>query len=129
METTLKFLPAGGRSRRNRKWPDEVKARVVAETLRPGVTVNEVADRHGVPANRVSSWRTLARKGRLVLPTPEDPIEFASLMVDAAEVAPHATVGVATGPEIVVGAMVIRLEVGATAERIASVVRTLAVCP
>jgi len=60
---------------------------------------------------------------------PEDPIEFASLMVGAAEVAPHATVGVATGPEIVVGAMVIRLEVGATAERIASVVRALAVCP
>lgn len=54
METTLEFLPAGGRSRRNRKWPDDVKARVVAETLRPGVTVNEVADRHGVPANHVS---------------------------------------------------------------------------
>lgn len=106
MEITLEFLPAGGRSRRNRKWPDEVKARVVAETLRPGVTVNEVADRHGVPANHVSSWRTLARKRRLVLPAPEDPIEFASLMVGAAEVAPHATVeesdsrefGVTLGP-------------------------------
>lgn len=50
-------------------------------------------------------------------------------MVRAAEVAPHATVGFVTGSEIVVGAMVIRLEVGATAERIASVVRALAVCP
>ncbi|MFT4015161.1 MAG: transposase, partial [Paracoccus sp. (in: a-proteobacteria)] len=52
-------------SRRNRKWPDEVKARVAAETLEPGATVNEVARRHSLPANHVSSWRTLARKGRL----------------------------------------------------------------
>ena len=80
METGLEFLPVGGRSRRNRKWPDEVKARIVAETLKPGVTVNDVARRHGVPANHVSSWRTLARTGRLVLPAPEDPVEFAALM-------------------------------------------------
>ena len=43
METTLEVLPVGGRGRRNRKWPDEVKARVVAETLEPGASVNEVA--------------------------------------------------------------------------------------
>ena len=67
MEAGIEVLPVGGRSRRNRKWPDEVKARIVAETLKPGVTVNDVARRHGVPANHVSSWRTLARTGRLVL--------------------------------------------------------------
>jgi transposase len=91
MEAGIEFLPVGGRSRRNRKWPDEVKARIVAETLKPGVTVNDVARRHGVPANHVSSWRTLARTGRLVLPAPEDPVEFAALMVgplaDAADAA------------------------------------------
>ncbi|MFE3838533.1 transposase [Rhodobacteraceae bacterium PA1-206B] len=54
--------------------------RVVAETLKPGASVNEVARRHGLPANHVSSRRTLARKGRLVLPAPEDPVEFATLM-------------------------------------------------
>lgn len=64
METTLEVLPVGGRGRRNRKWPDEVKAWIVAETLWPGITVNAVARRYGDPANYVSAWRTLARKGR-----------------------------------------------------------------
>ena len=125
MEATLEVLPVGGRGRRNRKWPDEVKARVVAETLLPGATVNEVARRHGLPANHVSSWRTLARKGRLVLPAPEDPVEFASLMVGPVGEAPNGDTDTAVRPEIVAGAVVIRLEAGATAERIASVVRAL----
>jgi transposase len=126
METTLEVLPVGDRSRRNRKWPDEVKARIVAETLTPGVTVNAVARRHGVPANHVSAWRTLARKGRLVLPAPEDPVEFASLMIGPVSDGARCAVGAADRPEIISGAMVIRLETGASAERIASVVRALA---
>lgn len=124
MEAGIEFLPVGGRSRRNRKWPDEVKARIVAETLKPGVTVNYVARRHGIPANHVSSWRTLARTGRLVLPAPEDPVEFAALMVGSVEDAPRG--GALNRPEIVTGPVVIRLEVGASAERIASVVCALA---
>jgi transposase len=129
METTLEVLPVGGRVRRNRKWPDEVKARIVAETLTPGITVNAVARRHGVPANHVSAWRTLARKGRLVLPAPEDPVAFASLMIGPVGDGPPCALGTVDRPEIVADAVVIRLEAGASAERIASVVRALAVSP
>lgn len=88
METTLEVLLFGGSGRQNRSCPDEVKARIVAETLVPGATVNGVARRHGLPANRISSWRTLARKVRLVLPAPEDPVEFAALMLGPADDAP-----------------------------------------
>ncbi|MEN5279331.1 transposase [Brucella sp. TWI432] len=66
MDTTLEVLRVGSRSRRNRKWPNEVKARIVAETLLPGATVSSAARRHGLLANHVSTWRTLARKGQLV---------------------------------------------------------------
>lgn len=122
MESTWEVLPVGGRGRRNRKWSDDLKGRIVAETLKPAATVAEVARRHGVPANHVSSWRLLAKKGRLVLPAPEDPVEFAALMVGPSEVAAR-TMAV---PKIVPGSVVIRLEPGASIERIVAVARALA---
>ena len=126
MDAPLELLTSSGRRRRNRQWPDDMKARIVAETLRPGATVSEVAQRHGLKANHVSSWRTLARNGRLVLPAPEDPVEFATLMV--APVVEDATVVepvMSTRPEVMVGSVIIRLEPDASASRIASVVRAL----
>lgn len=122
----MEVLAVGGRSCRNRKWPDEVKARIVAEALTPGITVNAVALRHDVPANHVSAWRTMAQKGRLVFPAPEDSVEFASLLIGQVGDGVSYAVGAAERPEIVAGEVVIRLETGASAERIASVLRALA---
>jgi len=100
-----------------------VKGRIVAETLRPGRTVNEVAREHGLKANHVSAWRTLARKGRLVLPVPEDAVEFAAMVLAPPE--GEAPVLATAGPQIMVGVVTIRLEPGASAERIAAIVRAL----
>lgn len=124
MDAPMELLTNGGRRRRNRQWPDEVKARIVAETLRSGATVSEVAERHGLKANHVSSWRTLARNGKLVLPAPEDAVEFATLMVSPVDEA-MAAAAASAGPEVVVGSVIIRLEPGASASRIASVVHAL----
>ena len=113
--------------RRNRKWPDEVKAEVVAETLHPGATVNAVAARHGVAANQVSTWRRMAREGKLVLPAPDDVVEFVSLMVaPPTQAERHSADADAGRVEIAVGAVTVRLEPDATPDRIAAVVRALA---
>jgi transposase len=128
MSAPMEILTIGsGDGRSRRRWPDETKARIVAETLRPGATVDEVARRHGLSSNHLSSWRTLARKGKLVLPAPRDEVEFAAMVVAPPDggLPPPET----TGPEIMVGAVAVRLEPGASAERIASVVRALAAGP
>ena len=93
--------------------------------MRPGTTVNEVAQRYGLRANSLSTWRTMARQGKLILPAPEDAVEFAAMVVEPPSPEPL-TVKTATRAEIIVGPVTIRLEEGASAARIAAIARALA---
>jgi transposase len=54
--------------RGNRRWPDDVKAQIVAESFQPDARVVDVARRHGIVPHQLSDWRRMAREGKLVLP-------------------------------------------------------------
>ncbi len=123
METTIEVFTDGRYAGSPRRWPDDVKARIVAESLRPGVTVNEVAGRYGLKPNHLSAWRTLARRGKLVLPAPEDDVEFAAMIVAAPD--ESEAVVETERPEILIGRMTIHLEAGVSAKRIAAVAHAL----
>ncbi len=57
-------------SQERRRWPDEMKARIVMESFTPGTVVTQLAQRHGCRAQQIHDWRRLARMGKLVLPAP-----------------------------------------------------------
>ena len=98
-----------------RRWSDEAKGRMVAETLVPGVTVNEVARRHGLKANHLSSWRTLARKGKLVVPEVAG-AEFAAPVASPLAVAATATM---TSIDLIIGSVTVRLDAATPTARVA----------
>ena len=64
-----------------RRWPDDVKARIVVESLLPGARVCDVAQKYGLIARHLSQWRGLARQGKLILPEDSTSI-FVPLIVE-----------------------------------------------
>ena len=133
MATTVEFLRDYGveiRANGQKRWPDEVKARIVAESLKPGATVNAVAARYGLRANHLSEWRGWARKGRLVLPALEDDMfGFVPVVQSVGDrlalSAPAAEPRDRNWIEIVFGAVTIRVDCATGAARIAEIVRAI----
>jgi transposase len=117
-----------------RRWPDEVKCQLVAESLSAGVTVREVAERYGIAPNHLSTWRGLARQGKLFVPslvksTPTIPA-FANVVMDEAVARPPQKKGKSLGHiELETGGVTLRLDMDTDVSRIADLVFALKAAP
>ena len=135
MVATIEFLesvPRRGDGKRN--WPSELKARIVAETLVEGETVNAVAKRYDLIPSTLSDWRRMARQGKLVLPAAWQGMEcaregnvngmgFVPVEVEAPVTQP---VPASSTIDVSKGDVTIRLDVATPAVRIAEIARAMA---
>jgi len=115
-----------------RRWSPEVKGRIVAESLAPGVVVSEVARRHDLLPQQLFAWRHQARRGRLALPA--EALSFVPV-VAAADMpspspsrheVPAAVAGGATGSiEVEIDGAIVRVLPGADSRLLAKVLRAV----
>lgn len=107
-----------------RRWPEEAKARIVAEAFAPGAVVSEVARRHGLTPQQVFTWRRLARRAAEAAAVPA----FVPAVVASGEAG-----GPAEAPagriEIVLGAVVVRVPPGVDEAALARVLRAVKAVP
>ena len=110
---------------RRRRWTDEEKARIVAESLDPATTSSAVARRYGLHASQLFVWRQQLQRSALSAETVRGP-GFVPVLL-AEDGAPPAEV---TGRmEIALGPAVVRVGAdgdGPALRRVLEVVRSLA---
>ena len=119
---------------RRRKWSDEDKARIVAETVASGESVCAVARRHGLSPQQLFGWRRQLREAA-AQHSEEEELQFVPAVVDAVAQAPVVSrqrqaprcksqpdIGTV---EIEVDSVTIRAGRGADARMIAAIVQAL----
>lgn len=116
-----------------RRWPDEVKGRLVAESYRTGLSVSEFARRNGMVPSQLFGWRRDAKAGKFALPVEDGDDFFAPLIVDEDEAprpTPEALQSAQPTPaagfvEIEAGGVTVRLPIDTPAARIGEIARAL----
>lgn len=113
---------------RRRTYSEAEKARLVAETLQPGVSTVSIARHHGLHPQQLYTWRRQARRGHLALQA-EDAAMFAAVVTEAP--LPSTTcvdpLPTASGGEVVLEIADLRLRIGADVcpGRVAALVQAL----
>jgi transposase len=110
---------------RRRRWTDEEKARIVAESLDPATTASAVARRHGLHVSQLFTWRQQLQRRASSVETSGTPGFVPVLLAEDSAVSAEAVgrMEIALGPAVVrVGA-----DVDAAAlRRVLEAVRSLA---
>jgi transposase len=119
-----------------RRWPDELKGRIVAESFAPGARVCDVARRYLVTGQQLTTWRRAAREGLLALPgdgVGADDLGLVSVevepLISAEAISPErgdrGSTWSGAGPddriEIVAGSVLVRLPIATVAARVAEI--------
>jgi len=97
---------------RRRRWSDQAKGRIVAESYAPGAIVSEVARRHGISPQHLFAWRKAARAGVLSLPADEAPLFVPVETKLCAAGAREAATRTSTTITIEIGGVVVRVAAG-----------------
>ncbi|MDB9857098.1 transposase [Amylibacter sp.] len=109
-----------------RNWPIELKARIVAETLIKGATVEAVSKQYELKPSTVSDWRRMARMGKLVLPNLDGmdfvPVQIEEQAAAAPALAPTPNAGTL---DVIKGSVTVRLDAGTPPDRIAQIAAAL----
>ena len=109
---------------RRRKWPDDFKAKVVAENLKTGMVISQVARRHGLTPQQLFGWRNQMRSAA---PSAETS-QFAPVVVAPKAAVPPMTpdAGEDCGLiEIVLKTAVVRVRAAITEEMLTCVLRAV----
>jgi transposase len=101
---------------RRRRWTLEEKARIVAESLDPAVSVSAVARRHGINPNQLFVWRKAFEREHGAAGVAE---RRGGMRSSRPETAPEPII------EVVVGAMTVRLPADLSSARLRRVLEVL----
>lgn len=105
---------------RRRRWRDEEKGRIVAEAVRPGAVIAEVARRHGLMPQHLSNWIRAAKDGHFALPG-----EVAFVPVVTTEPPASRERDKAPPVEIAIGRFVVRVATGTDAGTLDAILHSL----
>jgi transposase len=98
------------------------RARIVAESLLPGVQVSEVARKHGATRWQIYDWRRRFRQRGMLPPCEASPPTFAPLVVERAlEELPAPAIKL----EIAIGDVVLRTDTAIDSEQLSRVIRAV----
>jgi len=111
---------------RRRRWSAAEKARIVAETLVPGVRVSDVARRWQLHPQQLFGWRQQARKETASQgPALTSDVALSFVPIVAESEASATTTGDAASIEIELAGAVVRITSGVDSEWLAAVLRAV----